>query len=115
MRKVARHIGAWFDAKTLSTLLVALAGLLGTRHEAAVKINSEDDRVTAVASIAVEATERADSLARQVKLLKIEIAVLKARARAVGIKAALAEGPLAPITQQNKPGAFSRFWHGLFH
>lgn len=114
-RRIAHHLRTWLDGKTLSTLIMAAAGLLGTRHEAAVKTAAVDDRVTATAQLAVIANQRADSLTKQVAALKTEIRVLRARARKVGIKEALAEGPPEPIKQENKPGMLSRFWHGLFH
>lgn len=113
--RVVHHVKAWLDAKTVSTLIVAAAGLIGTRHEASVKTQTVDDRVTATAQLAVTANEQADTLTKQIAALRAELNALRARARKAGIKQALAEGSPEPITQPNKPGLISRFWHGIFH
>lgn len=114
-KRVTHHVKSWLDGKTISTLLVTLVGILGTRHEELRKTESEDDRVTAVASLAQSANDRDDDLQRQISMLKFQLAVLRARARKAGIKEALAEDTSTPIKQENKPSALSRFWHGLFH
>lgn len=67
------------EPKQLVTLAVALCTVLGVRHEAGVRTGQADERVSATASLAVLANERADSLQAQVAWLARRLRRVEAR------------------------------------
>ena len=108
------------EPKQLVTLAVALCTVLGVRHESGVKSGEADQRVTATATLAVLANERADSLEAQLRWLQRRLRRVERRI-IEGPGARLADSlfygpePMPVGWQPKRPGdGIARFLRAVF-
>ena len=98
------------EPKQLVTLAVALSTVLGVRHEAGVNAGRADERVTATASLAMVANQRADSIEFRLRGLERHVRALERKRRLAAGDSLPLYGPAEAPPGYHRRGLLSRLW-----